>query len=103
MSRADDPTGDELRDLVPAYALDALDEVERVRFERALADSPELQAEVDAFRAVASGLGEAAEPIAPPPALKASLFDRLDSAPQERAARRAAGRSAASTRTAWGS
>jgi anti-sigma-K factor RskA len=87
MSRADDPTGDDLRDLLdlaPAYALDALDEFDRARFERALATSPELQAEVDSFRAIASGLGEAAEPVAPPASLKASLFDRLDSAPQER-------------------
>ncbi|MGI9822332.1 anti-sigma factor [Agromyces sp. Marseille-Q5079] len=89
MNRADGPTGDELRELLelaPAYALDALDEVERARFERALATSPELLAEVDSFRAIASGLGEAVEPVAPPPSLKAGLFDRLDSAPQERRA-----------------
>lgn len=92
MSRAEDPTGGEsrdlsdLRDLAPAYALDALDEFDRARFERALASSPELQAEVDSFRAIASGLGDAVEPIAPPPSLKASLFDRLDSAPQEQRA-----------------
>lgn len=89
MNPADD-AGDDLRDLAPAYALDALDEFDRVRFERALAVSPELQAEVAAFREVASGLGDAVEPVAPPASLKASLFDRLDSAPQERRADAAA-------------
>ncbi|GAA1937671.1 anti-sigma factor [Agromyces allii] len=89
MSRADD-AGDDLRDLAPAYALDALDEFDRARFERALAVSPELQAEVAAFREIASGLGEAVEPVAPPASLKAGLFDRLDSAPQERRADAAA-------------
>ncbi|GAA1525491.1 anti-sigma-K factor RskA [Agromyces terreus] len=89
MNRPQGPTGDELRelfDLAPAYALDALDEFERARFERALAASPELQAEVDSFRAIASGFGEAVEPVAPPASLKAGLFDRLDAAPQERPA-----------------
>lgn len=89
MNRADD-AGDDVRDLAPAYALDALDEFDRARFERALAASPELQAEVAAFREVASGLGDAVEPVSPPASLKASLFDRLDSAPQERRADAAA-------------
>lgn len=76
----------ELRELAAAYALDALDEAERSRFEAALPSSPELQAEVDAFRAVASRLGDAVPPVAPPPSLKASLFDRLDETPQEHVA-----------------
>lgn len=92
MNRADDAANadGDLRDLAPAYALDALDEGDRTRFERALAVSPELQAEVAAFREIASGLGEAVEPVAPPASLKAILFDRLDSAPQERRADAAA-------------
>ncbi|MFF2371472.1 anti-sigma factor domain-containing protein [Agromyces sp. NPDC058110] len=92
MNRPDDAANDagDLRDLAAAYALDALDEPDRARFELALADSPELQAEVDAFRAIASGLGDAIEPVAPPASLKAGLFDRLDSAPQERRADAAA-------------
>ncbi|GAA1829460.1 anti-sigma factor [Agromyces salentinus] len=89
MNPSDGPAGDELReliDLAPAYALDALDEFERARFERALPGSPELQAEVDSFRAIAAGLGDDVAPLAPPPSLKAGLFDRLDSAPQEQRA-----------------
>lgn len=87
MSRADDPDArrefDELRELAPAYALGALDEPERLRFERALADSPELRAEVEAFDAAAASLGESLPPLAPPPSLKAGLFARLDATPQE--------------------
>ncbi|SFR82711.1 Anti-sigma-K factor RskA [Agromyces sp. CF514] len=93
MNRADDAAngaGDDLRDLAAAYALDALDESDRARFERALADSPELQAEVESFRAIATGLGDGVEPVAPPASLKASLFDKLDAAPQERRADAAA-------------
>ncbi|MFF2275856.1 anti-sigma factor domain-containing protein [Agromyces sp. NPDC058126] len=75
---------DELRELAPAYALGALDDDERARFEDALARSPELQAEVEAFRAAASSLGEALPPVAPPPSVRAGLFARLDDAPQER-------------------
>lgn len=77
---------DELRELAAAYALDALEGFERARFERALGTSPELRAEVDAFRAAAAGLSEGVAPVAPPASLKASLFDRLGDVPQERAA-----------------
>ncbi|MFE6965388.1 anti-sigma factor domain-containing protein [Agromyces sp. NPDC057679] len=77
---------DELRELAPAYALGALDDDERARFEEALARSPELQGEVEAFRVAASSLGESLPPVAPPPSVKAGLFARLDDAPQERPA-----------------
>jgi anti-sigma-K factor RskA len=89
MNHAEEPSGtpdDELRDLAPAYALGALDEADRVRFERALATSPELQADVDAFRAAVMPLADAAEPVAPPQHLKSALFARLDEAEQERPA-----------------
>ncbi|WP_127794613.1 anti-sigma factor domain-containing protein [Agromyces sp. LHK192] len=75
---------DDLRDLVPAYALGALDEFDRARFERALATAPELQEEVDAFRAAATeALGGTVAPVEPPPSLKAGIFDRLDGIEQE--------------------
>ncbi|MFF2388135.1 anti-sigma factor domain-containing protein [Agromyces sp. NPDC058104] len=82
----DDRRDDDLRELAPAYALGALDDDERARFEDALARSPELQAEVEAFRTAASSLGEALPPVMPPPSVKAGLFARLDDAPQERPA-----------------
>jgi anti-sigma-K factor RskA len=96
MNRTGDPGGAErhdaeLHELAAAYALDALDEFERVRFERELATSPDLQAEVDAFRAATAGLAEEVDPVAPPPSLKANLFDRLDDVPQERRADTGAG------------
>lgn len=86
MNRAEDPSespADELRRLAPAYALGSLDEPDRTRFERALATSPELQADVDAFRAAATHLADPIPPVAPPPGLKADLFARLDDVVQE--------------------
>ena len=102
MSRADDAAElpDDLRELAPAYALGALDEPDRLRFERALADSGELRAEVEAFRAAASSLAESAPPVDPPASLKADLFARLDDAPQERPGGRAAPERPASERGA---
>jgi anti-sigma-K factor RskA len=76
----------DLHALAPAYALGALDEFERARFERALATSSELQGEVAAFRAAAAGLAERVPAEEPPPSLKAELFARLDDVEQEPAA-----------------
>ncbi|RZS64120.1 anti-sigma-K factor RskA [Agromyces ramosus] len=68
--------------LAAAYALDALDHDERAEFERALAASPELRDEVDAYAESAAHLAEQGEPVAPPPSLKARLMAELDSTPQ---------------------
>ena len=76
--------------LAAAYALDALDADERAEFERALAASPELRDEVDAFAQSAAHLAEQAEPVAPPPSLKADLMARLDATPQVQVAADAA-------------
>ncbi len=76
--------------LAAAYALDALDADERAEFERALAASPELRDEVDAFARSAAHLAEQAEPVSPPPALKADLMARLDATPQVQVAADAA-------------
>lgn len=63
--------------LVGAYALDALDDTERGRFERHLEVCPSCRAEVDGFRATAARLGaEAAEP--PPPELKQRVLAGAD-------------------------
>lgn len=69
-------------ELLAAYALDAVTDEEREIVERHLAESPEARAEVDAYREAAVGLADDAAPVAPPPSLKASIFDRLDDTPQ---------------------
>jgi anti-sigma-K factor RskA len=73
---------DDLHDLAAAYALDALDEFERARFERALEGSPDLRAEVDAFRGVAAELGDTTPPVSPPSGMKEAIFARLSETPQ---------------------
>ena len=52
-----------------AYAVDALDDVERARFERHLAECPECRAEVDSLREAASLLPETLA-TSPPPHLR---------------------------------
>jgi len=49
----------DVHNLAGAYALDALDEVERLLFERHLASCAACRAEVDEFRLTASRLGAA--------------------------------------------
>lgn len=56
-----------------AYALDALDELERARFERHLASCAECRAEVSGFHEAAATLAAVTE-VAPPPALRASVL-----------------------------
>jgi anti-sigma-K factor RskA len=69
-------------ELLAAYALDAVTDAEREIVERRLAESADARAEVEAYREAAGRLAESSPPVAPPPSLKASLFDRLDDAPQ---------------------
>jgi hypothetical protein len=68
---ADEPH--ELAELSGAYALDALDELERRRFEAHLATCPSCRAEVAAFHDVAAALGETVG-AAPPPALRGTVL-----------------------------
>lgn len=65
-----------------AYSLDALNPEERAAFERRLAESEELRAEVAGFTDTAALLAAAAPEVAPPARLKASIFAQLDSVPQ---------------------
>jgi anti-sigma-K factor RskA len=69
-------------ELLAAYALDAVTDEERAIVERHLAESPEARAEVDAYREAAVRLADDTPAVAPPPSLRASIFDRLDDAPQ---------------------
>ncbi|MGE0879598.1 MAG: anti-sigma factor [Acidimicrobiia bacterium] len=63
------PNDDDVHLLASLYTVDALDDIERRRFERHLDNCETCRADVDGFRRAAAGLTAAAA-IAPPPALK---------------------------------
>ncbi|BDI23758.1 anti-sigma factor domain-containing protein [Herbiconiux sp. L3-i23] len=65
-----------------AYALGALSASEETAFRERLAESEELRAEVAGFEDTAVELAATAEPVAPPPRLKADIMAMLDSVPQ---------------------
>ena len=56
-----------------AYAVDALDDIERMHFERHLAECAECRHEVDSLREASGVLSEVA-PVAPPAALRERLL-----------------------------
>lgn len=60
-----------------AYAVDALDDVERARFEAHLRTCPDCQIEVDTFQETAAAL--AVEPIEPPARLRAEVLAGIES------------------------
>ncbi|UFS59451.1 anti-sigma factor [Subtercola endophyticus] len=66
-----------------AYALNAMTADELRAFERALAESPELQRETDELSATATLLGLATAPVEPPASLKASLMAKLAETAQD--------------------
>jgi anti-sigma-K factor RskA len=68
-------TPDQLADLIPLHALDALEADEGAAVERAVADDPALRDELDAFRAVAATLAEAFEPAPSTPS--PGVWDRI--------------------------
>lgn len=98
-ARAGGPDGpDAPRELLAAYALDAVDDLERRAVERLVAEDPSAAAELAGLRAAAVELG-AANGSPPPAALRAALLDEIARTPQvgpaaTRAPRRA-GRSTA--------
>jgi anti-sigma factor RsiW len=59
-----------------AYAVDALDDLERARFERHLASCEECRREVDELRDTAGLLTSTSE-VAPPPELRARLLEQI--------------------------
>lgn len=64
----------DVRDLLPAYALDAVDDVERRAVERLLADDPDARRELDEYRDVVAAF---AVEGAPPPALRDAVLARV--------------------------
>ncbi len=70
-------THQELRDLLPAYALDVLTSEETREVEAHLRDCPECQAELRALGQVAADLGAGIAAIAPPEALRRQVMDAV--------------------------
>ncbi|GAA2030812.1 anti-sigma factor [Pseudokineococcus marinus] len=75
MAATDHRTGDrdDVRDLLAAHALDAVDDVERARVERLLREDPEAAAESAGYAEAASRMAVAVA-ATPPPRLRASVL-----------------------------
>lgn len=69
---------DELRDLLPAYALGALDAAELARAQQLLKECPEAQAELADYAGLSRALAGQVQPIAPPPALRDKLMAQIN-------------------------
>lgn len=69
---------DDVHALSGAYAVDALDDVERARFEAHLRGCPDCRAEVDSLREAAAALGEDAD-VAPPASLRDQILTGIES------------------------
>ncbi len=74
---------DEIEALLPAYALEALDEAERRSVEGHLAGCPECRRLLSEYREVADSLLEVGGPIEPPASLRARLIERTAPLPVE--------------------
>lgn len=73
----------DLHSLLAPYALDALDDEERERFEAHLDQCTDCQAELSGFMATAVRLGDAVSHT-PPPELRTRLLAQIGTTPQER-------------------
>jgi anti-sigma-K factor RskA len=69
---------DPIEELLPAFALGALDPADVARVERYLAAHPEAQREFEDLQEAFGLLALAAPPLAPPPGAKAALLDRVE-------------------------
>jgi anti-sigma-K factor RskA len=74
-------TDDDVRDLLGAWALDAVDDVERKAVERLIRDDPEAAAEAQALRETVTRLAES-DAAAPPAALRAQVLAAVGSTRQ---------------------
>lgn len=71
-------SADDVRDLLPAYASDELDAEARARVERALAGSPQLRAELLAYRRLFVLLAALAdEEVTPGPAVERRIMRQI--------------------------
>lgn len=83
--RRDPGGGDAPHDLVGAYALDALDDVERARFERHLTSCASCRTELAGLQAAAAALGQQ-HAEQPPPALRDRVLAAIAEDPSQHAA-----------------
>ena len=68
---------DDVSELLGAYVLDAVDDVERRRVERAAANDPQIAAEIDRLRIAADALADASE-LSPPAGLWESIRAEIE-------------------------
>ncbi|WP_052594610.1 anti-sigma factor [Luteipulveratus mongoliensis] len=80
---------DDLHELAAAYALDAVDDIERAAFERHLRTCARCQEEVASYDDVVLALADSAPAVTPAPSLKSSLMDQIEAEPQIAARHRA--------------
>ena len=67
-----------LTELIPAYALGALDQAERAVVARHLERCPDCRAELRAYQAVVDSLPLAAQPRTPPARLRQAILDQVE-------------------------
>lgn len=75
----------DLHELAAAYALGAVDDLERAAFERHLRTCTKCQEEVASYDGTLVSLATSAPPVAPPASLKASLMEQVAATPQRSA------------------
>jgi anti-sigma-K factor RskA len=68
---------DELRELLPSYALGTLTPAEHLRVQQLLEQYPEMEVELDAYLALSEGFLLNIEPVQPSPSLRSRLLDQL--------------------------
>jgi len=76
--QASGPGHESWQDSTAAYVLGALDEAERVAFEEHMAGCPACREEVDDLLPAARALPVSAEPVDPPPSLKARIMAEVE-------------------------
>jgi len=75
---------EKMEELLTFYALDAVTDSERQQVEAYVAANPEARLRLDEMIRTASALAYASEPLAPPPALKRTLMDRVNADAEKR-------------------
>lgn len=82
MSTHDDAGRPDVRDLLGAYALDAVDDVERRAVERLVASDPDAAQELAGLRATAALMGSAVQ-TAPPADVRGAVLEAIRRTPQD--------------------